>query len=330
MLNQVNHEIFRWTPALTGNDWHEITPLRTEASTRKFWRCKSAAGSFVLMYSPPATEHNDRFIQLGATFHRSGIPVPSIYEFDLKRGFFLLEDVGMKDFHSQYVHGNVDHCFALAFQNLSNIQTIDDSSIPPYEATRLHEELQIFQEFLCDNLIGLSTKEVQAFLNYLVTEISALPKVTIHRDYHCKNLLVRDQPPYLGVVDFQDALVGPITYDLASLLYDCYWDHDYVTIEKQILGFWKHGLAACYKTSWTHEAFAKALKLTAVQRLLKAAGIFVRLWLQREQATHLAYVLPTLRKARAICIEIEELHPLGQWLEQAVIPETLLHLPPPR
>ena len=260
MLNSSNHEIFNWTPTYSGSDWCEVTPLRTEASTRKFWRCRTETESFILMFSPPATEHNDRFIRFGAIFQRYSVPVPSIYESDLERGYFLLEDVGMEDFHTQYDLGNVDNCLTLALHNLSNIQAIDEPTIPPYESTRLTQELETFRDFLCLDLINVSTEAVHCYFDYLVTEISAVPKVTVHRDYHCRNLLVRNEPPYLGVVDFQDALVGPITYDLASLLYDCYWDHDHTTIERQIHAFWTHGLAAQYQTALTHLNFSRALK----------------------------------------------------------------------
>lgn len=327
MLNQRNHEIFHWKPAYSGTDWREVTPLQTEASTRKFWRCRTEEGSFILMYSPPDTEHNYRFIQFGAIFKNCGVPVPAIHEYDLKKGFFLLEDVGSEDFLTHYVRHNVDHCLALAFHTLSNIQAIDDPAIPIYETTRLTNELEIFCHYLCGSLINVNTDAVQSYFDYLVKEISTLPKVTVHRDYHCRNLLVRNDPPYLGVVDFQDALIGPITYDLASLLYDCYWEHENETVERQIRAFWNRGLATPYRSMLTQEDFSIALRLTALQRLLKAAGIFIRLWFQRQQPTHVQYILPTLRKAQSICEEIETIRPLGHWLQRDVIPKTLLQLP---
>ena len=327
MLNQQNHEIFLWTPSHSGADWREITPLQAEASTRKFWRCQTKKGSFVLMFSPPDTEHNRRFIQFAKIFKQFGVPVPAIYECDLHKGYFLLEDVGREDFLTHYGRHNVDHCLALAFRTLRNIQVIDDPAIPPYETTRFTNELEIFCCFLCGSLLNLQTEAVQCYFEFLVKEISAIPKVTIHRDYHCRNLLVRADAPYLGVVDFQDALMGPITYDLASLLYDCYWDHEDDTIETQIRKFWNHGLTTSCQSMLTQEDFSTALRLTALHRLLKAAGIFVRLWLQRQQPTHLGYVLPTLRKAQSICEEIETIRPLGHWLQRDVIPKTLLQLP---
>ena len=326
MLNQRNHEIFDWIPSYSGTTWKEVVPLQTEASTRKFWRCRSEKESLVLMFSPPDSEQNDRFIQFGAMFKRYGVPVPAIHEFDLKNGYFLLEDVGVEDFHTQYVLRNVDHCLTLAFHILRNIQAITEPTIPPYETSRFEQELEIFQDYLCRSLINVSSEVVQSYFDYIIEEISAIPRVTIHRDFHCKNLLVRDEPPYLGVVDFQDALVGPVTYDLASLLYDCYWDHEHATIEKQIQTFWSEVLAEQYRTAMTHREFSIALKLTALQRLLKAAGIFVRLWLQRKQSTHIQYVIPTLRKAQTICEEIEVVRPLGHWLKRDVIPGTLLQI----
>lgn len=326
MLNHSNHEIFDWNPSYCDAVWQEINQLRTEASTRKFWRCRSVNETFVLMYSPPETEQNDRFIQFAEMFKHYGVPVPTIYDHDLDNGYFLLEDVGVEDFHTHYELRNVDYCMALAFRCLRNIQSISEPIIPPYEKERFVQELGIFRDNLCFNLIEVNTDVVQSYFEHIVEEISALPKVTVHRDYHCKNLLIRADPPFLGVVDFQDALVGPITYDLASLLYDCYWDHEHATIEKQIEIFWSQSLAMQHREAFTHREFSVALKLTALQRLLKAAGIFVRLWLQRKQATHLKYVLPTLRKAQDICEEIEAVRPIGLWLQREVIPVTLLEI----
>lgn len=323
MLNHNTHEIFHWTPSHAESGWKEVTPLKTEASTRKFWRCRTENASFILMFSPPETELNDRFIHFGGLFKHHGVPVPTIYEFDSVRGYFLLEDVGEEDFHTQYVLGNVDQCLTLAFHTLGKIQAISDPIIPQYEKARLNYELEIFQDYLCRRLINVSTEAVQSCFDYLVAEISTFPTCTVHRDFHCRNLLARLDPPFLGVVDYQDALVGPITYDLASLLYDCYWDHDHATIEKQIRSFWTCVLKTQHQNATTQQTFAIDVKLTALQRLLKAAGIFVRLWLQREQSTHLQFVLPTLRKAQGICEEIEVVRPLGLWLQRNVIPVTL-------
>lgn len=326
MLNHRHHEIFNWIPSYCDPTWQEILELRTEASTRKFWRCRTENETFVLMYSHPETEQNDRFVQFAEMFKNYGVPVPTIYEHDLDNGFFLLEDVGVEDFHTHYELRRVDHCMALAFKCLRNIQSITEPIIPPYEKKRLVQELEIFRDNLCFNLIGVNTDDVQSYFEYIVEKISILPKVTVHRDYHCRNLLVRTEPPFLGVVDFQDALVGPITYDLASLIYDCYWDHEHATIEKHIEIFWSQSLAMQHRETLTYREFSVALKLTALQRLLKAAGIFVRLWLQRKQATHLKYVLPTLRKAQDICEEIEAVRPIGLWLQREVIPVTLLEI----
>lgn len=280
------------------------------------------------MFSPPETEHNHRFVQFGAIFRHHGIPVPTIYEYDLNKGYFLLEDVGSQDFLDCYTRGKVDSCLRLAFHALSNIQKIVDPKVPVYETSRLVQELEIFRDVLCHRLIHVNTEMIQRHLDYLIIQISAVPTVTVHRDYHCRNLLVRELSPYLGVVDFQDALVGPITYDLASLLYDCYWDHDQTTIEHQIRTYWQQNLSPQHREMMSILDFSTVVKLTALQRLLKSAGIFVRLWLDRQQCTHLAYVLPTLRKAQSICDEIEETQPLGDWLNHIVIPETQLHLPP--
>lgn len=298
----------------------QIEQLPVEASTRKFWRCSSASGSWILMDSPPATENNEQFVTLSDVFLKAKVPVPRVIAYNFSKGFLVVSDVGKRSFLSKYQEGTVAQPLKLAVETILNIQSINHPSIPPYTEGRLLDELQIFREYICEAILGAADQVFRSAVPFLVNEIHKLPTVTVHRDFHCMNLLYLDQYPYIGVVDFQDALVGPISYDLASLLFDCYWNHSQATIESTLSKYWKSAKNLDIPTVDTRSQFVEAIKCTAIQRLLKATGIFVRLWMTKRQTTHIPHVLPTLNKAQTLCSQVGPLYELGAWLQEVVIP----------
>lgn len=300
----------------------QIQPLPVEASTRKFWRCTNSGNSWILMDSPPESENNSQFVALSDVFRRVEVPVPKVLAFDPDRGYLVVEDVGSRSFYTTYNQGSVDRPVSVAVDTILKIQSIKSSVVPRYTAQRLRDELTIFRDFVCGELLNTSPGQLEAITPNLVGTIDLLPKTTVHRDFHCRNLLWRDAPPNIGVVDFQDALFGPVTYDLASLLYDCYWNHTDETCATAIREYWTKSASSSIPRMDSCSKMAVAVKFTAVQRLLKAAGIFVRLRIQKNQASHLRHVVPTLQKAQRLCMEYNPLTELGRWLMNTIIPAT--------
>ena len=322
MPDSVNPELLLWARRYCDLDPTTIEVLPNEASTRRFWRCRAGSHSFVLMHSPPQTENNQQFVTLSDVFRRQGVPVPKVLHHEVDRGYLIIEDVGQEDFFAGYSNGRIIPSIDLAINYLLKIQEIHDKNVPLYTAERLRTEIGIFEDYICNEFLGGVPAEWSEITSALVRFIDELPRVTVHRDFHCRNLLLRESHPCIGIVDFQDALFGPITYDLASLLYDCYWEHDPELIHAKTKDYWERANAANLPVLDSVETFLRALKLTALQRLLKAAGIFVRLWMQKKQKTHLNSVLPTLRKAREICRDIDFVTDLGDWLEADVLNRT--------
>ncbi len=275
------------------------------------------------MESPPDTERNEQFVALSDMFFKSGVPVPIVHQQDLDRGYFLLEDVGSREFLSEYRQGNINICLDLACEELHTVQSVESFLLPAYGFKKVWDELEIFSEYICDELLKVSSDPLGDVTNQMVDTFLALPQVTVHRDYHCRNLLYRHSADgkHIGIVDFQDAVLGPVTYDLASLLYDCYWQHDPNDIERCIERFWQSAQNNPVNEGLSDKCFREGVKITAVQRLLKAAGIFIRLWLQREQKTHLKYVLPSVNKAAQVSDEVDFLKPLGGWLSHEIVPQ---------
>ena len=201
-----------------------LRPLPAEASTRRFFRVRTKGGtaSYIAMHAPPATEDNPRFLRLARQFRYHGLATPEIHAFDADRGFVLMEDLGETDFASAYETHDVDALVNAAIDTLAALQKLPTDGIPPYESARFSDELAIFADWLIERFLGLSVPgDFAVTRQALIDATQSVPACVVHRDYHCRNLIWREDGT-VGIVDFQDALVGPMCYDIASLLRDCY------------------------------------------------------------------------------------------------------------
>lgn len=271
------------------------------------------------IHAPPATENNDQFVELAQVFRQHHVPVPQIYALNLNQGFFLVDDFGSLELLEVYKNSK-RRIFALglALDSLVAIQRTQAAHFPLYTRRRLLDELIIFEEWCCDKMLRTSANPLRAIADPLTKEIDRHPKVTVHRDYHSRNLLLDGDR--LGIVDFQDALNGSSVYDLASLLYDCYFEHSHEEIDACIDQFRRLAYQFDLPCIQPRDAFVHALEVTAIQRMLKAVGIFCRLWFIQNKKTHLPYVLPVL--ARIITLaRRNELSELGSWLDMDVKPD---------
>ena len=198
------------------------------------------------------------------------------------------------------------------------IQSVASDVVPPYEVSRFRDELGIFTEWLVQRFLRLETPALMDDAwETLIEATQAQPTVTVHRDYHSRNLLLCDDGN-LGIVDFQDALVGPVTYDLVSLLRDCYHLFPEATVAEWLTRYLQR--ANCGMTA---RDFRRAFDLTGVQRHLKAAGIFARLKLRDGRDSHLHDIAPTLRRVADVTAGYPELVDLSRWAGNVVLPAAI-------
>ncbi len=267
----------------------DVTPLRAEASHRQFYRVRTPDTAWVVMSSPPALENNGQFETLARVFASNGVAVPKIQARQPEAGWYLMTDLGERHLADVYGSAHEDTAMGHALDTLVRIQAIDDPAVPPYTAQRFRDELDIFQDWfvagwLCEDFPHAALQPVfEALIENTQTQI----QVCVHRDYHSRNLLFGEGA--LGVVDFQDALKGPVSYDLASLLRDCY--HRF---SEHTIALWRGRYLELTPLPLDPARFAVDLDLTAAQRLLKAVGIFARLEQRDGKASHLEYIPPTL------------------------------------
>ena len=292
-----------------------MTALPVEASTRRFFRVFKGAATYIAMHSPPETEDNPRYVRLAALFRRQGLAVPKVLASDLGRGFLLLEDLGGRDFESAYVHGEVDAPLAVAIDALATLQALPTDSVPPYTRARFADELTIFAEWLVGRLLEARLPRCfAATAEALVEATQSVPTAVVHRDFHCRNLIWRGDAS-VGIVDFQDALAGPVCYDIASLLRDCYHVFDEAAVTR-----WRRRFFQRTRPMADEAAFNRAFDLTALQRQLKAVGIFARLHLDRGRDSHLRDIVPVLRRIARLGREYVETVELAEWLDAELVP----------
>ena len=301
-----------------------LTALPVEASHRHFYRVqdKASALTWVAMWSPPELENNAQFLALAKVF--AGLGTPAVLAQDQDLGFFLMEDLGdthLADGYSQAANNQdrMAHLVNTALDGLVGWQQVNDPQIPAYDQDRLVMEFDLCQQWLVDGLMeqAVSDQDAQVLShsrNALVAAMLDQPQVCVHRDYHCRNLLIIDkgETTRLGIVDFQDALIGPALYDVASLLRDCYYRHDENLIASSLARFAANSpqlsAASSQQVTWWHDA-------CAIQRQVKAIGIFARLHLRDAKSSHLGYILPVLERLVTLTGAYPELWEFSELLQ---------------
>jgi aminoglycoside/choline kinase family phosphotransferase len=299
-----------------------------DASFRRYYRMTFRDRSWVLVDAPPEKEDNPRFIRIAEQWRAAKVAVPEVLASDTEQGFMLLEDFGDRLFW-QAVHeptcqpGDIEGCYRQAIDQLIHIQTMDSSALPAYDEALLTSEMQLFRDWLCEQQlqIALSDDERQMFdqaTGQLVKVALSQAVVPVHRDYHSRNLMVRDAGE-LGIIDFQDAVAGPIAYDLVSLLRDCYVRWDSAMVDELLAYYWKEARRqGVYRGEWSD--LVREFDWMGMQRHLKAAGIFARLNLRDGKSGYLDDIPNTCQYLVDVSAKYPELSELHQWLLGVVQP----------
>lgn len=306
-----------------GLDVENIQPASSDASFRRYFRVRHAQGCDVVMDAPPDKETTEPFIRIAALLQTAGIHVPAIYQQNRQQGFLLLEDLGSSSLLDIVQTDNADTVYQAALDSLFSLQTrvdITDCGLPSYDRALLQRELGIFYDWFLDQFMGivLPTGIRQAVDEVLIESALQQPRVCVHRDYHSRNLMwLGDGQP--GVIDFQDALIGPVTYDLVSLLRDCYIEWPQQRVEHWCRNYY-HRLLEAGIIEVDFARFSRWFDLMGMQRHLKAIGIFARLHLRDGKSGYLADIPRTIGYVVAICQQYPELQAFTAFMQQQVLP----------
>jgi len=298
-------------------------PASSDASFRRYFRVKTSGQQFIVMDAPPDKENIEPFISVAKLLAQSQVNVPAIFQQNLTDGFLLLEDFGSQCFLDQLNETTAPVLYQSAFDSLFKLQTqtpTQNAGLPSYDEALLHRELAIFDEWFLGQLLDIPTPEAAWETVRAILTASALeqPSVCVHRDYHSRNLMVLDSDSP-GVIDFQDAVIGPITYDLVSLLRDCYIAWPEQKVEQWALNYFERlqqaGLIDCSPAQ-----FKRWFDLMGLQRHLKAVGIFSRLHLRDGKSNYLDDIPRTLNYVTAVCAAYPELAEFSNFLHEQVLP----------
>jgi hypothetical protein len=258
-----------------------LTAASSDASFRRYFRWEGEGRSFVVMDAPPPQENCKPFVDIAFLLAKSGINVPKIYAEDLDRGFLLLNDLGSKTYLDVIDSENADDLFKDALQALLAFQQLPMvAPLPSYDVALLRRELELFPEWYVKQELGIEFDAAQQMLwqqvsDLLIDSALAQPKVLVHRDYMPRNLMLSVPNP--GVLDFQDAVYGPVTYDITCLFKDAFlsWPEERVLAWQQ--DYWQQAGALGIPVQPDFEEFRRASDLMGVQRHLKVIGIFARI-----------------------------------------------------
>ncbi len=303
-------------------------PASADASFRRYFRLQTEQGSFIVMDAPPGQEDCTSFLRIAGYLEAMQPNAPRIIEADKELGFVLLTDLGPNLYLTALTEepGSADALYADAIRALATIQNngaVYQGSLPPYDDQLLRQELSLFRDWLCVTHLGLNFSANdklywQSACEMLIANALDQPQVFVHRDYHSRNLMLteKDNP---GILDFQDAVEGPLTYDLASLLKDCYVSWPAARVREWALDF--HTLLdGNIKNQLDSATFLRHFDFMGVQRHLKAAGIFARLNHRDGKPAYMADIPRTLRYIVELGPAYEELAYIVNLISEQCLP----------
>jgi aminoglycoside/choline kinase family phosphotransferase len=306
-----------------------IEPASSDASFRRYFRVFHEGGTHIVMDAPPGREDVRPYLNITVMLETAGVHVPRVYEWDAERGLLLLEDLGTRQYlPALEAGGNADQLYGDALQALAAIQVRGRESafqLPAYDREMLVREMALMPEWFCARHLHLDLTRGQgemitAACEFLVAEALAQPQVFVHRDYHSRNLMItRERNP--GIIDFQDAVRGPVGYDLVSLLKDCYisWPRPRVEGWVREYRLMMHKQAS-HSAGSNDAQMLRWFDVIGIQRHLKVLGIFARLWYRDGKSGYLKDLPLTLRYVVDACASFPQLQPLREFLQHFVVP----------
>ncbi|HEY7773200.1 MAG TPA: phosphotransferase [Marinagarivorans sp.] len=315
-----------------------LSPIVGDAGFRQYFRLASEP-ALLAVYGPPEIEKHPAFVAISQHWRENGVPAPRIVAWDFERGFLLIEDFGPVslsrvlgllsdgDASTRLPSAPVAQVYQRVLAQLKRLQQLEPTAdYPYYDARALQAELDLFIPWFVEKLLGyvLSGREndlLTALFKQLIEQALAQPQVIVHRDFHCRNIHVCDAPAsheVFGFIDFQDAVVGPVTYDVVSLLKDCYQQWPQTFVEEQALGYRKTLPEPLQMSS--EQRFLRAMDATGLQRHLKVLGIFARLYLRDGKAQYLNDLPLVIAYVRHVLARYDAFRPVAIWFDKALMP----------
>jgi len=311
----------RWLAAQFKGSAFDLAPASADASFRRYFRARMADGrSYVAMDAPPDKEDCRPFVHVAKLLRDAGVHAPEVHAQDLAQGFLLLSDLGTRTYLEALDEHSAKPLMRDATDTLLRWQLATRAgALPPYDEALLRREMGLFPEWYLGRHLGLQLSqsqrgELEAIFAQLVASALAQPAVYVHRDYMPRNLMVCEPNP--GVLDFQDAVIGPITYDVVSLLRDAFISWDEEQVLDWCIGYWEAARRAGLPVDADFAAFYRSFEWMGLQRHLKVLGIFARLTYRDGKARSLADTPRFVAYVQAVARRYPALAPLARLFDQ--------------
>ena len=319
---QRQQQLTEWLRRQFPGETFTLAPASADASFRRYFRATFVDGrTLVVMDAPPQHENCRPFLHIAKLFEDAGTHVPHVYAQDLQQGFLLLSDLGNTTYLQALNAGNAPRLYDAATDALIKIQLASrDNELPPYDEALLLREMRLFPEwYIARHLNASLTDKQHAKLEEVFARIIAnnlaQPRVYVHRDYHSRNLMQVDENNP-GVLDFQDAVYGPITYDLVSLFKDAYIRWEEAETIDWLIRYWEKARKAGLPVAADFSDFYRDYEWMGVQRHLKVLGIFARLHHRDGKDGYLKNLPLVKAYLRAACVRYIDLKPLLNLLDE--------------
>lgn len=303
-----------------GLDLSTVTAASADASFRRYFRVQGAQKSFIVMDAPPEKEPIDSFLKVDALMRRAGLNVPEIYASEAAQGFILMSDLGRQTYLDVLDENNAAGLMDAATDALVKWQLLSKPGVlPEYDAAVLRREINLFPEWYVSRHRGYKMTDkqseiIEAVYEKIIAACLAQPKVFVHRDFMPRNLMISDPMP--GVLDFQDALYGPVTYDIASLMRDAFisWGESFVL--DVTIRYWDKARKAGIAVAADFGEFWRDVEWMGMQRHLKVLGIFARINYRDGRPKYLEDTPRFLHYVRETANRYHELKPINWLLDQ--------------
>jgi aminoglycoside/choline kinase family phosphotransferase len=312
-------------PSSLGVRRDSLRPASNDASFRRYFRVDAdagQAGSLIVMDAPPPMEDCRPFVHAAAVLGRTGVSVPAVLASDLDQGFLLLEDFGSVTYLERLDATRAPALYGDALRALVTLQAgAPADAFPPYDRALQLREMQLFPQWYVARHKGLTlsaaeTATLEAAFETILSNTLAQPRVAVHRDYHSRNLMVLDDGRNPGILDFQDAVHGPLTYDLVSLLRDAYlaWEEEQVL--DSAIRYWERARGAGLPVPGEFGDFYRDFEWMGLQRHLKVLGIFARLHHRDGKDRYLADLPRVLGYVRSVVRRYGAFAPLARLVDR--------------
>lgn len=312
-------QLVEWTSSALNTKIESIEFASEDASFRQYFRIRAGKETFIVMDSPVDLEEFETFIRIAVKFKQIGLNVPEIFAADHQRGFALITDFGTVTYLDRLSRTTANALYEDAIEALTALQKATRSNpefLPPYSADLIVGEMELFKEWYLEQHLKINISEsVSDVLDQAFTMLEAKaaeqPRVWVHRDYHSRNLMVvQDCNP--GIIDFQDAVYGPVSYDLVSLLRDCYLEWDNESVARWIRLYLAKANQAGLETNFDERQFIEWFDWMGLQRHIKVAGIFSRLNYRDQKDKFLHDIPRVMNYIESVASKYQDLKPLHQ------------------